>query len=147
MNTKTIENQNLKLAIGISSTDKNEIKILNVTLNEETKKFINSFKKPANKIQAFLISGNDKSELDVLETESKTGMTRIFKCKLKKGQAGKFGVNVNLLISEVWQNDTKLFCYPITLHANNVTENEIVNPEIQSLFDFKQPVKKLRRVK
>ena len=136
----------LTLAIGIQSPDKEQIKKIVIEPNQEERKYFNSFKKPAKKIQAFLISESSrKEELEVFESESKTGHTKVFHCNLKKGMSEDFGISLKLTISEIYQNDTKLYCYGVTSYATKTAE--VIEPELESPFNFKNVIGKKKKGK
>jgi hypothetical protein len=120
---------NFKIAIRISSENSDYFQDVLTIVKDEKKRYLNSFKDSQNKIQASLLSEDLKTEypINFSKTEKDDGK-RVFTGYLERGKSAELGINFSLTISEIYQADTKDFCYGYTIHFSK-------RPDVTEILD------------
>lgn len=113
-----------------------EFEIKKNVFGYRTTKYVNDFTKQIEESpKCFLkLFGLDIEELE-FKTHTNEKKKSVFHGFLKPGRAAALGINFKIVISEIWQDDTKTFSYAIDAKISYKEEKEI-SDFARNLFDL-----------
>ena len=115
-----------------------EFEIKKTSFGYKAKKYANDFSKQIQEPpKAFL----KLFSLEPEEIEFKTSTSKsktVFHGFLKVGRSASLGINFKIVISEIWQPETSVYCYGIDVSISRKEEKEI-SDFARNLFDLDEP--------
>lgn len=112
-----------------------EFEIRKTSFGYKSKRYLNDFKeqiKESPKCFLKLVS-HDPEEIEFKTQKSKDRF--VFHGFLKAGKASFLGINFKIVISEIWQTETQVYCYGIDVSISRKEEREI-SDFARTLFDL-----------
>jgi hypothetical protein len=136
MNTATNQNlENPRVYLKLDSRIE-PIEIKKNSFGFQTKKYLNDFEKQIETSPECFLE-MDSIEPEPVEFQTKTNQyskRTVFHGYLKPGRAAKLGINFRIVLSEIWQPSTKVFCYGATIDFSKREIKEI-SEDTRKLFD------------
>jgi hypothetical protein len=101
------------------------------------KEFLNDFTKQITDYPVCFLELNsiDPEPVEFQTKTSKVTKRTVFHGYLKPGRAAKLGINFRMVLSEIWQDDTKTFSYGATIDLSKREVKE-VSEETRKLFEL-----------
>ena len=105
--------------------------------------YVNDFENPVDSLRVVITFNGEPSELEVMDTESKTGI-RLFKGKAKPGECKRLKHYFNFSLSEV-QTKERTFNYALTLRFSEYDRNTVSTPENVLILLDSPPINNKRK--
>lgn len=130
---------NYKIAIRIKSENSDYFQETLDTVRDGKRNYLNSFADNQNQVKSFLLSENLEKSYPVNFSETiKSDGKRVFNGFLERGKCSELGINFRLTITEIYQPDSKQFCYAHTVHFYRRPDSKSF---LEKLFAEPEPVK------